>query len=329
MKGAAPVVSPLVVAMRAAVVGAALLSGCGGGESTGDSYAGGDSRGDLFAYDSDRPLDAEVVAQPPYAGDEIEAVTYVGADDGRVPGFLGLPPSQSARPCVIHMHGFGRSKEDAAGLVGPLAGQGIGLLAIDAPSHGARSQGSAELERLIDDPRRLAALLEQTVIDLRRGLDLLESRRECDPDRLGFIGFSFGAETGALLAGADGRVQSSVLLSGGAGWKRLLHRLDMTYSEGSRATPIDTSGLPALAPYAVDRSVSRIAPRPVLIVNGRDDEVIPAAAAEALHRAAGRGSTLLWHDGGHDPFAGPQAGRVAQAMDDFLRRTLAAGDRAG
>jgi hypothetical protein len=57
--------------------------------------------------------------------------------------------------------------------------------------------------------------------------------------------------------------------------------------------------------------------------------VIPAAAAEALHRAAGRGSILLWHDGGHDPFAGPQASRVAQAVDDFLRRTLVAGDRGG
>ena len=320
---------PFVVAMGVAVVAAALLSGCGGGDSTGDSFAGGDPTADLFAYESDRPLDAEVVAQPAYAGDEIEEVTYAGADDARVPGFLGFPPSQGPRPCVIYLHGFGRSNEDAAGLVGPLAGQGIGLLAIDAPSHGARSQGAAELERLIDDPRRLAAMLEQTVIDLRRGLDLLESRRECDPDRLGFIGFSFGAATGAMLAGVDGRVHSSVLLSGGAGWKRVLRRLDMTYSDGSRATPIDASGFGALAPYAVDRWVSRIAPRPVLIVNGRDDEVIPAAAAEALHRAAGKGSTLLWHDGGHDPFAGPQASRVAQAVDDFLRRTLVAGGQAG
>ena len=236
------------------------------------------------------------------------------ATHDRVPAFLAFPPGERSGPCVIYMHGLTRSKEDAAGLVGPLAGEGIGLLAIDAPYHGARSQGPAELEHIVQDPPAMAAMLRQTTIDLRRGLDLLASRPECDPRRLGFIGFSFGALTGAMLAGSDTRVHSAVLLSGGADWATILFR-----------RPRGSGGpgqLSALSPYALQAWVARIAPRPVLIANGLHDEVIPRASQQAFREAAGEGSELIWWDGGHDPFAGPQGPGVLGRILDFFRRTL-------
>ena len=67
-------------------------------------------------------------------------------------------------------------------------------------------------------------MLRQTVVDVRRGLDLLSGRPECDPNRLGLIGFSFGALAGAMAAGSDTRVRSAALLSGGAGWATILAR---------------------------------------------------------------------------------------------------------
>ena len=207
------------------------------------------------------------------------------ATHDRVPAFLAFPPGERSGPCVIYMHGLTRSKEDAAGLVGPLAGEGIGLLAIDAPYHGARSQGPAALEQIVQDPPAMASMVRQTTIDVRRGLDLLAGRPECDPHRLGLIGFSFGALTGAMVAGSDTRVHSAVLLSGGAGWATVLSRAQPDFPAGE--APFDRgSWCPgSLCPPGLG---GRIAPRSVLIANGLHDEVFPRASQLAF-RGAGRG----------------------------------------
>jgi dienelactone hydrolase len=307
----------LVLALVLCILVAVPVAGCGG--------EGGEAGAGLFGYDHQAPLDAEFAAQPAYAGDQVELGAYSG-DHDRVPAFLAFPPGEHSGPCVIYMHGLMRSKEDAAGLVGTLAGEGIGLLAIDAPYHGARSQGTAELEHVVEDPPAMAAMVRQTVIDLRRGLDLLASRPECDPHRLGFIGFSYGALTGAMLSGADTRVHSTVLLSGGAGWGTILSRAQAVDFPGdTEGAPVDQSQLSALTPFALQTWVARIAPRPVLIANGLHDEVIPRASQQAFRDAAGEGSELIWWDGGHDPFAGPQGPAVLQRILDFFRRTLVNG----
>jgi dienelactone hydrolase len=305
----------LVVALLLCLLAAVPIAGCGGG---GSEHAGAG----LFGYDQRAPLDPQFAAQPPYAGDHLEVGSYAG-DHDRVPAFLAFPPGERSGPCVIYLHGLTRSKQDAAGLVGPLAGDGIGLLAIDEPHQGARSQGTVELEQILRQPPAVAAMLRQTVVDVRRGLDLLSSRPECDPRRLGLIGFSFGALTGAMVAGSDTRIRSAVLLSGGAGWATVLSRAQPDSPAGE--APFNRSELSALDPYALQDWVGRIAPRPVLIGNGLQDEVLPLASRLAFRRAAGEGSELFWWDGGHDPFAGPQGPGVLQRILDFFRSTLVNG----
>jgi dienelactone hydrolase len=298
----------------------AAIAGCGGSaERPGTDQ----SSAELFGYDQGAPLDARFAAQPPYAGDRVELGSYAG-DRDRVPAFLAFPPGERAGPCVIYLHGLTRSKEDAANLVGPLAGEGIGLLAIDEPYQGARSQGLAALERVFQQPPAVAMMLHQTVIDVRRGLDLLSSRPECDPNRLGLIGFSFGALTGAMAAGSDTRVRSAVLLSGGGGWATILSRARAVDFPAGGA-PYDRSELSALDPYAPDDWVGRIAPRPVLIANGLHDEVFSRPAQAAFRRGAGPGSVLVWWNGGHNPFAGAEGPAVLQRILGFLRTTLVGG----
>ncbi len=262
------------------VSGAVSMAGCGGSADQ--------SGADLFGYDQHAPLDPRFAAQPPYAGDQVELGSYAG-DHGRVPAFLAFPPGERSGPCVIYLHGLTRSKEDAANLVGPLAGEGIGLSAIDEPYRGARSQGLPALERVFQQPPAVASMLRQTVVDVRRGLDLLSGRPECDPNRLGLIGFSFGALTGAMAAGSDTRVRSAALLSGGAGWATILARAQSNdFSAGG--APYDRSELGALDPYALQDWVSRIAPRSVLIANGLHDEVFARPTQVAFREAAGRGA---------------------------------------
>ncbi len=44
-----------------------------------------------------------------------------------------------------------------------------------------------------------------------------------------------------------------------------------------------------------------ISPRPVWMINGRQDFIVPPAAAQALQDAARDPKKVLWYDGGHMP----------------------------
>ncbi len=54
----------------------------------------------------------------------------------------------------------------------------------------------------------------QQVIDMRRGVDLLLTRKDVDPKRIAFVGHSYNATIGATLSGVDRRFKAFVLMAG-------------------------------------------------------------------------------------------------------------------
>jgi pimeloyl-ACP methyl ester carboxylesterase len=55
--------------------------------------------------------------------------------------------------------------------------------------------------------------MRQEVVEMRRGIDLLVSRDDIDPSRLGYVGFSWGGSLGAIFSAVERRVGSFVLMS--------------------------------------------------------------------------------------------------------------------
>jgi dienelactone hydrolase len=53
------------------------------------------------------------------------------------------------------------------------------------------------------------------VRDLNRVADYIEARTDLDKTRIGYLGFSQGAWVGPVLAAAEERIKTLVLLSGG------------------------------------------------------------------------------------------------------------------
>jgi dienelactone hydrolase len=304
----------------------AALGGCGGGGEHRNNAVGEA----LFGYDRNQPLDAHVAPLSQVSGEALKRVTYSDPDHDRVTALLATPQGEKRDPCVIYVPGFGGKKEDAQSVAVPLEVLGIGLLAIDGPHQGARAKSPTELEAVRRNPALLASTMRQTVIDVRRGLDFLATRPECDPHRLGFVGFSFGAITGTFAAASDARIRSVVLLSDGAGIKYWLTRPGIILTRREIGNPqIHASALKTLAPYFPEHWIGLIAPRPVLMVNGTEDGVIPISVAQTLQRAAGKNSAVMWYVGHHDPFSSQQLGPVLQRIQDFLRRTLVNGRSSG
>ena len=110
-------------------------------------------------------------------------------------------PRRSARargrfPAVIWAHGSGVTRNDLLLPATWFAARGAIGYVPDDPF-----ERNPQLN-LASDARQRAAIVQQ-VIDLRRSVDLLQSRRDVEPKRIGFIGLSFGAIQGAFLAGAE------------------------------------------------------------------------------------------------------------------------------
>jgi len=174
----------------------AALAGCGGSGS--DEQTSGD---DLYAYDQSRPLeyrDAGVVNHGYPV--KIHDVSYAGPDGERVSAFLVVPPGKGPFPAVVYLHG---AEQDRRAMLLPatwLAGRGAVALSVSSPFTRPEGQITAKGIEGVRGERDLTIL---GVKELRRGVDLLQSRPEVDDDRTGFLGFSAGARTGALLAGVE------------------------------------------------------------------------------------------------------------------------------
>jgi len=300
----------------------AFLTGCGGkSEEKAPPPVG------LFGYRPDTPLEPEETNVAQWPGSDTtaattQAVSYVGGID-RVHGLLALPYANAPVPCVLFLPGFGNNKEGAWPLVGPLAEAGIGLLAIDHPAPVSSVDDPAARDAVLRSPSRYADLLRQAVVNARRGLDYLGTRPECDPDRLGVMGFSFGALAGGPLAAVDHRVRSSILMSIGAGFMgELTSPIGFKLPSGAQRERAIQAGLEVLEPLDPVRWVPRVAPRPVLLVSGTHDEVFSVAEQRALHRAAGRNSEVLWYEGGHNVFVADDQEHLGAGVLDFLQRTL-------
>ena len=55
----------------------------------------------------------------------------------------------------------------------------------------------------------------------------------------------------------------------------------------------------AMAPIEPIRFIPHASPTPLLLQNGRIDNLVPAADARALHTAAPEPKTIRWYDAGH------------------------------
>lgn len=277
----------------------------------------------LFAYDRAGRLRPAVTRRRGTDRVRVDELRFTSFDGERVPALLAIPRGRSGpMPCVIVQGGIGFTKDEARDFWPFFAGLGAATFSIDARFHGERATSGVTVAKAANEPSLLVRMLRESVIDLRRAIDYLQTRRECDSRRIGYMGLSFGSFLGSLLAGADERVQAPVLVVSGADWRAFFSSSDALLP-GLRLRPrAFERALKVLAPLDPERWVGRIHPRPVLILNARRDEAIPRASAEALHRAARPPKRIVWYQGDHVTFDGDEAARVFSIIQGWFRQRL-------
>jgi alpha-beta hydrolase superfamily lysophospholipase len=215
-----------------------------------------------------------------------EDVRLTSADGVGLAGWwLDAPGSDTVVVCA---HGHRGNKADMLGIGSGLWREGFSVLLFDF-----RGNGDSD-----DGPQSLA---HREQADLRAAIDYAVERRP--GARVVVMGFSMGASTAILVGAADPRVAAFALDSPfatmgdvvAANYRRyrlpsqpflpladLANRLRYGYSY-AQVRPLDAIG--------------SLAPRPVLLLHGTDDRVVPCSHAVELAQAAGPTCELVIFDG--------------------------------
>lgn len=283
----------------------------------------------------DRPrvaLAAETKA-PSIQNGLVEIAFSYGTESGqRVPGILvKSEPAAGRRPVVMALHGTGGNKESQRTLLNDLARRGFVGVAIDGRYHGARAKAGKDAKSVeyVDAILRTFRtgtehpFFFDTVWDVMRLIDYLETRDDIDSRRIGLIGFSKGGIETYLAAAVDPRIAAAVPCIGlesfrwameNDSWQSRIGTVQAAFNAAAKDAGVANPGAdfartfydrvapgiysnfdgPAMAPL--------IAPRPLLSINGEIDPRTPmpglqlcAEAARAAYRQAGAEEKFVLH----------------------------------
>jgi dienelactone hydrolase len=161
-----------------------------------------------FDYNAEAALDIKELSVQHLDGVSIHDIAYASLRGGVVPAYLVVPNGPGKFAAILWGHWLmpnspTSNREEFLKEAIALAPTGVVSLLIDAPQ-----------ARPGFKPTPNPVLIAQQVIDLRRGVDLLLSRSEVDPKRIGYVGHSWDAGTGAILDAVDKRFAAFVFMSG-------------------------------------------------------------------------------------------------------------------
>lgn len=277
-------------AFTVAALGAVLLFGCG---TTAAQPA------DLFAYDPAAPLDVREASHSAADGVRTIELTYASPRGGRVPATLVLPDRGGSFPAVIFQHGAGNaSREDFRAEAEDIARSGFASLLLDAPlaRPGHRNWITFQL--------RDRAAYVQNIVDIRRGIDLLEQRADIDATRVALVGHSYGGSIVGIVAGVDSRVDAVVVMAGPGRMTDFLRQEGQAWVRSGVTAKVRAARRKQLVRYlshmrAVD-AVQHIgrATAPIFFQFGRQDE-LPARWFQTYADAAPPAKRVEWYDAGH------------------------------
>lgn len=262
----------------------------------------------LFDFDREAPLDIKAGSPTEHAGIITDTITYSSSTGESVPAVIAHPRKAEGLPGVI-WQGPGGPVVDRAEALAQL---GTIVITINPPQ--ARPSGNLALTFTAVDRDQLVELM----IELRRAVDVLIANG-ADPNRIAFIGYSWGGVMGGALSGIEPRIGSyNLMFADGGVVEHVLETPNREFSPLSGAE-LDR-WLTTMEPFESLYFVRHAAPSAFLFQNGLHDEEIAEVSARRLHEMASEPKDIRWYDSGHDPT--PDAPEVWCEQAAWLKEQL-------
>ena len=246
---------------------------------------------EYYTYDKAIPLKDSITLLKDTTDHALFHVSYYSVHDKKVTGLLSLPKnSASPLPVIILMHGLGDNKSvDYVSYGNDLfLKNGYAVLRIDFSQHGERKNDVYDFSLTGSYKNWSRDIISQTVFDLRRAVDFIETRKELDSQKIGYYGISLGGITGTIFCGVESRIKVPIVALAG-GQLNLLYEKEALSKEAKDFVSI-------IEPL---NFVKEIAPRPFLMLNAKNDEIVPPLMSTLLFKGAKEPKEIIWYDAKH------------------------------
>ena len=244
-----------------------------------------------YDYDRELPLKDTLLTVDSADNYIMQHIDYYSIHNKRVSALLSMPKeTEKPVPVIILLHGVGDRKTVDYIETGHdfFIKSGYAVFRIDIANHGHRLEDNYEFSFTDGYKYWTRDVIVQTVFDLRRGVDLLSTIPDIDSNRIGFYGISLGGIIGTVFCAVDKRVKVPVITIAGGG-------LNVMF------------GFDALSDEALDyfsmidpiNYVEMINPRPLLMLNAENDDVVPPFTSKRLFKKAKEPKKIIWYNTKH------------------------------
>lgn len=254
-----------------------------------------------FEYDTKAPLNATQSMLWERDGVRVFDVLFDSPRGGKVTAFVVAPTRRGSRNAgIVFGHWGPGDRTEFLPEAQALARVGTVCVLIDYPWK-RPSPWYADADDVME-PDRAIQLHRQAVVDLRRALDLLAAREDVDPARLGYVGHSYGAQFGGILAAVDKRLKGAVLMGGIPDMDAILLEGKGPALEAYRQKNEERirESLKKLRATAAVEFVPHAAPVPLLFQFARREWNFGVPAMERYYQAASQPKSVRWYDTGHE-----------------------------
>ena len=256
----------------------------------------------IFDYEKGAPLDVKEVGVEDKSGISVRNISYASPKGGRVTAYLILPSGKGKFAGVMFMHARPGSRNSFLNEALSLARVGAVSLLIDAP-FSRSGESKRDFDPTVTRPGDDRDIYIQTVVDLRRGVDLLLSRPDVDPKRIGFIGHSYGAHTGAVLAGVEKRIIAFVIMAGNPSLTEFLRTSTIpaiVETRNSLTKEQQENYFSMLEFFDPINYIGHVAPSALFLQFGKKDSFANEAKAMLYSKAASNPKLVKTYDAGHE-----------------------------
>ncbi len=283
-----------------------MLAGSG---VAGHTYSRGVQR---FVHSGKRPIDFRVRSTTARDRIRIYDVTYASALSGRVPAYVVIPDGKGPFAAVLFAHwamegSQTRNRTEFLDEAVALAHAGAICLLPDAPfARPGQKEDSNPLSA------KSISMFFQQILDLRRGIEILTRRADVDKTRIGFVGHSYDANAGGVLAGVDKRLKTLVLMAGGLADIESMDTPEFRKEAGNATVDNYIRDYWWLDPAVY---IPHAAPAAVFLQYGRKDPTLSEASAHHYFEMLSEPKALKFYDAGHALDSAARRDRIAWLVE--------------
>jgi dienelactone hydrolase len=255
----------------------------------------------LFDYDVKAPLDVHDKIIEEFDGGTLHDITYASPKSGPVAAYLVVPKGKGPFAAILFGHWGNGTRAEFIPEARLYARAGAISLIPEYPWD--RLPPQRKTPNHTDKPELDREIEIQAVVDLRRGIDLLFARPDVDPQRLAYVGHSYGAQWGSILSAIDKRMKTSVLMAGVAESADVFLRGNepgIVDFRNSRPPGQLERYVQVIGDIDAIHFVDHAAPIPLLLQFGNFEQYFDKTSMEHYAAAASDPKKVLYYDTAHD-----------------------------